>query len=225
MKNLSIYKCVYCSSQHLYKVSATQYKCVTCRKKFSAKKVQFDLQVIATFCDGINAQKASQILGVNYKTVQSRYKDFRLLITNFLEQQYQNRKEEFDEYEEYYYLDANKRTNITYISDAICILGMSYGTNIYTLLLQNPFAYAKNDHTIDPLTLIEYAKYFNRYKIIHYEKFDNILVRFWLHVEKSMRQFKGVSYKNFIFYLKECEFSFNFERQKREQILKELWFV
>lgn len=224
MKN-EINSCIYCQSQHLYKVSHTQYKCATCKKKFSLKKYTMDMKVIELFCDKISAKQASEFLHVNYKSIESRYKILRKNIIVYLESVYAKREKEFSEYEEYYYLPENKRGKIKYLFDAIPIFGMMYDKSIYTLMLPNQFEYAKEEHEKNPTILLEYAKFLNRYKIIHYEKFDNLLVRFWLHVENEMKRFHGVSKENFILYLKECEFTFNYTKCEQKTILTKLWFT
>jgi transposase-like protein len=172
----------------------------------------------------VSAKSASEILGLNYKSIESRYKDLRKYIVIYLEEKYKNRKSDFTEYEEYYYLPQKKRGRVKYLFDAIPILGTKYEDFVYTLLLPNLFEFIKEEDAHNATYIKEYAQFLNRYKIIHYQKFDNLLVRFWLHVENEMLRFKGVAKENFIYYLKECEFKFNFSEKEQNEILTNLWF-
>ncbi len=226
MNTLKFNKCIFCGEKHLYIVSSTQYKCSTCKKKFSTKKLQKDFDILVCFCENMSAKETSKTLHVSYKSVKERYEFLRQIIVVYLEEVYQSRNIEFSEYDEYYYLPKNKRGKVKYLFDAIGILGMVYAQSIYTLMLPEQFTHLKEyqeESDVNHAYLKEYARFLNRYKIVHYKKFDNLLISFWVYIEQEMGRFKGVSKENFIYYLKECEFKFNHKNEDIKNILWKLW--
>lgn len=224
MNQLVIKKCIFCNYKKLYNVSTTQMKCASCMKKFSVKKLQLDFEVIKAFCDNLSAKECSEELSINYRTVTDRYTIIRKLIIRFLEENYYKNPSGFNEYDEYYYLPQNKRGKVKYLFEAIGVLGMVYQDRIYTLILPDQFSHLDTTNSeINMAYLKEYAKHLNRYKIIHYKQFDNLLIKFWVYLENSITRFKGVSKENFIYYLKELEFKFNYEKKRQQEIIWELW--
>ena len=175
------------------------------------------------FCKDMSANECAKSLHVNYKSVKDRYMDFRKLALLHVENIYSKNHAEFSEYDEYYFLPKNKRGKVKYLFEAVGILGMVYNDFIYTLLLPDQFSHIRNENDEMKITYMkEYAKHLNRYKIVHFEKFDSQLIRFWIFLEKKLQHFKGVSKENFIYYLKEYEFKFNYEEEQKE-ILWKLW--
>jgi len=216
--------CPFCGGKHLYKTTQTSFKCSTCKRKYSIKKLEKDYEVLKCFCKDISANECAIFLNINYKSVKDRYMDFRKLALLYVEDIYRQNRTEFSEYDEYYFLPKNRRGKVKYLFDAIGILGMLYNNQVYTLLLPDQFSHIKNAQKDIKITYMkEYAKYLNRYKIMHFEKFDSQIIRFWVFLENRLLHFKGVSRENFIYYLKEYEFKFNYSNEKQEKILWELW--
>ncbi len=216
--------CPYCDSKHLYIVTKTSLKCSTCKRKYSIKKLEKDSEIMDYFLKDKSANECSKSLQVSYKSVKYRYMDFRKLALQYTEDTYNKHRAEFSEYDEYYFLPQNKRGKIKYLFDAIGILGMVYGSFVYTLLLPDQFSHLKYElRDVKISYMKEYANYLNRYKIVHFEKFDSQIIRFWIFLEKKLLHFKGVSRENFIYYLKEYEFKFNTPKEKQKEILWTLW--
>jgi len=218
--------CPYCSSKHLYVVTKTSLKCSTCKRKYSIKKLEKDSEIMDYFLRDKSANECSKSLLVSYKSVKDRYMDFRKLALQYTEDTYNKNRAEFSEYDEYYFLPQKKRGKIKYLFDAIGILGMVYGSSVYTLLLPDQFFHLKNEKKDIKISYMkEYANYLNRYKIVHFEKFDSQIIRFWVFLEKKLLHFKGISRENFIYYLKEYEFKFNTPKDKQKEILWLLWIM
>ncbi len=216
--------CPFCGSRYLYVVTKTSLKCSTCKRKFSLIKLKKDIEIMDCFCDNMSANECAKILHVNYKSVKDRYMDFRKLLLLHVEKLYKKNRTEFSEYDEYYFLPQNKRGKVKYLFEAVGILGMVYNAKVYTLLLPDQFSHLKNALGNVKITYMkEYAKYLNRYKIVHYEKFDSLLIRFWIYLEDKLLHFKGISRENFIYYLKEYEFKFNHNKEEQKKILWKLW--
>ncbi len=216
--------CPFCGGKRLYKTTQTSFKCSTCKRKYSIKKLEKDYEVLKCFCKDMSVNECATFLHTSYKSIKDRYMDFRKLALLYVEDIYHQNRAEFSEYDEYYFLPKNKRGKVKYLFDAIGILGMVYNNQIYTLLLPDQFSHIKNAQKDIKITYMkEYAKYLNRYKIMHFEKFDSQIIRFWVFLENKLLHFKGVSRENFIYYLKEYEFKFNYSNEKQEKILWELW--
>ena len=227
---MSLFKkelCPFCSSKQLYIVSKTTLKCSKCNKKYSAKKLEMDASCIEFFCNDISAKECSLTLHVNYKTIQDRYMDFRKLILLYIEKEYKNQHTMFTEYDEYYFLPKNKRGKVKYLFESIGILGQIYDETVYTILLPDQFSHLRKESILNPdinfAYLKEYSKYLNRYKIVHYEKFDSKIIRFWVFLEEKLLHFKGISRDNFAYYLKEYEFKFNHSLYEQKKTLWKLW--
>jgi transposase-like protein/DNA-directed RNA polymerase subunit RPC12/RpoP len=216
--------CPFCGSKRLYIVTKTSFKCSTCRRKYSLKKLEKDYKIMFYFCENISANECATSLHVNYKGVKDRYMDFRKLLLLHVEKKYSQNRVAFSEYDEYYFLPQNKRGKVKYLFEAIGVLGMVYNNSVYTLLLPDQFSHIKDALDDVKITYMkEYAKHLNRYKIMHFEKFDSQLIRFWIFLEEKLLHFKGISRENFIYYLKEYEFKFNHTKEEQKEILWRLW--
>jgi len=215
-------QCIFCGNKALYFVSKTQCRCVTCKRTFSYVKYAQEMTILECFIDNNSAYECATLLGLNYLTIAKKYQKLRLLLISHCEALYAEQTQTFSQYDEYYYLPTCKRGKNKYLFDAIGILGMVYGDSIHTLLLPDQFAHLKNldENSIEKET---YARYLNQHKVAHYESFDNVLTRFWKFLESWMDHFKGVSKENFIYYLKEAEFKFNYTQEEQRLILETLW--
>jgi len=214
-------QCIFCGHTKLYEVSITQYRCSACKHTFSHVKYAQEMAILECFLDNNSAYESASLLGLNYLTVAKRYQKLRLLLITHSEMLYAEQTETFSQYDEYYFLPACKRKRPKYLFNAIGILGMMYGKRIHTLLLPDQFAHLKNleENSIEKET---YARYLNQHKVAHYESFDNALTRFWEFLEDWMDHFKGVGKENFIYYLKEAEFKFNYEKEEQCLILQKM---
>lgn len=221
MKQILKNRCIFCGEKHLYTVSLTQYRCAACQKTWSHRKNQQDLSILEAFLNDFSAKKTSEILSLNYATVSKRYETFRVLLTRESEKLY-HYVASFIEYDEYYYLPSRKKGNPRYLFDSIGILGMSYNEKIHTLLLPNHFESLKKGlHPQEDMT--SYAKFLHQHKVAKLQSFDSILTHFWHFMEISLHRFKGITKENFIYYLKEAEFKFNYDKKEQRLILEALW--
>jgi transposase-like protein len=64
------------------------------------------------------------------------------------------------------------------------------------------------------------SKYLRFNKIAKLQKSQNTITAFWEFFEKFITRYKGVSQENFIYYLKEAEWRFNYEEREQEALLK-----
>ena len=216
---MKITNCPFCNYHILYDLKDNYKKCKSCGSKFSTQKLKTDLEIINYFCNNINANKTSKLLDVNYRTVQNRYMLFRKLIASFLEEEYNSSIKDNSSYQEYYYftqINQNKKTRSLF--DAINIIGFYSSQKIYTLLMPKLPKYSVQTSTKD------YEYYLKWHKLYSSNSYKTPLNIFWKYLENNLKKYKGIDEKNFFYYLKECEFKFNYLQNKQIEILKNLYF-
>ena len=47
----------------------------------------------------------------------------------------------------------------------------------------------------------------------------------WKFLEKNLKKYKGVEEENFFFYLKECEFRFNYSKEEQLEIIENIYYL
>ena len=216
--------CIYCKSEKIYTLSNGLQKCSSCKRKFSPKKIEKDLELIEVFCNDINGFQASKKLKISYGKASDRYMLFRVLLTPYLERLYEQRETKVSEYNEYLYITDNKKNKIEYIFDAHNFITFDYGL-IYNIPMPklNIYKESFNLHESDKRSLQEFEKFLKYNKIAKLTNLTNTINRFWKYFESFMKQYKGVSDEHFVYYLKEGEFKFNFGLRERVAILTELY--
>lgn len=215
-------QCIYCNNKKLYELKSGQRKCSQCKKKFSSKKIQTDLALIECFCHDLSVNAAVKALHLNYATVKKGYELFRNLIASFLENKYQDK--DVKEYDEYIYLPQSKKKIKENIFDAQNFLTFHYDAKIYNLLMPNLKIYKKQflDDGAQSIYFKEFSKFMMHNKISKTYKRENLITKFWLYFEESILKYKGIHDDNFMKYLKEIEFKFNYNEQEQKEILSTL---
>lgn len=217
---MNINNCPYCNCKKLYILKNDYIKCKECSRKFSLKKYNLDLKIIDFFCNDSNALETSKRLNINYRTVQNRYSLFRKLCVNYLDELYQNSVQEKSSYEEHYFFtQKDKVKKAKSIYDAINIIGFFSNNRVFTLLM--PALPKPLDKKEDK----SFEKYLQWHKIYSAQNQTSKLKDFWIFLDESIRKYKGINSENFIYYLKECEFKFNFSKEMQQQILKDIYLV
>jgi len=216
---MNITQCPYCKSKRLYTLQDDYKKCSSCYKKFSQKKIITDYTIIELFCNNINANKAAILLKLNYRTVQNRYILFRKLIARHLEEEHYSTIQDNSSYEEFYYFtNREKKKKDRSLYDAINIIGFYSNRKIFTLLMPKlPTYNTKEDNKT-------FEKYLKWHKIYSQNSYTTPLNVFWKYLEENLKKYKGVNEENFFYYLKECEFKFNYLQNKQIEILKDLFY-
>lgn len=222
---MQINRCIYCEGR-LYDLAKGMKKCARCTKKFSPQKVQRELRCIEAFCEDSSALALSDALGISYPTALTYYRRFRELIVQHLDDAYNDRTEEVKEFDEYIYLEASKRHERRNIFDAHNFLTFDYGGKVYTILLPS-FARHKQQFLNDGLESLyyeEFSRFLRLHRIAKLEKRKNSITAFWEFFEDHILRYKGVKAENFVYYLKEAEFKFNYPKTVQQKILTRLWF-
>jgi len=215
--------CPYCNHCITYALKTEQRKCAKCKKKFSPKVIKRKIDIINSFCQNKSASQTAKEYNLNYTTVKKKYDLFRKLIANYLEKAYQNHQTQ--EYNEYIYLAKSKKKIKENIFDAQNFLTFSYGDNkVYNLLMPNLHRYKQQflSDGADEIYFKEFSRFMMFNKIAKIKQRENIITRFWEFFENSMLKYKGVNNDNFFYYLKECEFKFNYLKEEQIKILNQL---
>lgn len=216
-------KCPYCNHSVTYKLKTGQEKCSRCARKFSALKILLEKKTINDFCEDKNIYETAKNLDVHYITIQKRFLKYRKYLVSYLEEQYTHY--ESKEYDEYVYLPKSKKKIKENIFDAQNFLTFCYDeTKVYNLLMPNLNRYKqqfKNDNLAE-VYFKEFSSFMMFNKIAKIKKIDNTIVKFWIYFEESILQYKGIDKKNFFYYLKECEFKFNYSKKEQIEILENL---
>lgn len=214
--------CIYCNSKKLYKLKSGQLKCSYCKKKFSSKKITQRNMIVKYFCENYTANQTAKKLHINYATVKKQYDKFRELILAFSEQEYTNK--DIKQYDEYIYLEKSKKKIKENIFDAQNFITFNYENKIYNLLMPNLNRYKEQflDDGMEVVYFKEFSKFMMFNKISKIQKSENIIQRFWYYFEEEMLKYKGIDKENFILYLKECEFKFNYTKDEAIKILIQL---
>lgn len=216
---MEINHCPYCKSKRLYKLKDDYKKCSSCYKKFSPRKIETDYKTIEFFCNNISANRCAKLLNINYRTVQNRYSFFRKLIANFLENEHYASIQDNSSYEEFYYFtNREKKKKNKSLYDAINIIGFYSNRKIFTLLMPKLPKYDSQEDNKD------FERYLKWHKIYSANSYTTPLNVFWKYLEENLKKYKGINEENFFYYLKECEFKFNFLQNRQIEILKEILY-
>jgi len=213
-------KCPYCNHSVTYKLKTGQEKCSRCKRKFSSAKIILEQKMCKYFCDDKNINETAKSLEVNYITVQKRYTFYRESISSYLEEQYE--KYETKEYDEYVYLPKSKKKIKENIFDAQNFLTFCYDeSKVYNLLMPNLGRYKQQflSDNLEEVYFKEFSHFMMFNKIAKIKKLDNAIIKFWNFFENYILQYKGVSQESFYYYLKECEFKFNYTKEEQIEIL------
>lgn len=212
--------CPNCQNRTFYTLANSYIKCKKCAKKLSLKKIEKDRLIINKFCEGKNSLQSSKELELNYKTVKNRFDLLRKKIAIFLENNYQKSVKSFSDYEEFFYFKQKEKSKkIKSLNEAINIIGFYSKQKVYTLLMPNikDRTFAKSDD--------DFFQYMLWYKLQSQNSEKTAISKFWSFLEDELKKYKGVDDSNFFYYLKECEFRFNYKKSEQLEILNYIYFT
>ncbi|QOG11988.1 transposase [Arcobacter sp. FWKO B] len=210
--------CIYCQHKFVYILKNGHIKCAKCKKKYSLERLARRIKIINGFCEGLNAYVLADKLSLNYITVTNEYKIIRILISNFLQNEFEKHESYISEYDEYLYIPQNKKASVEAIFEAKNFLIFDYG-KIYTTML--PFVSKYKTINLEPKEL---KKFLSQNKIAKLTQQENTINKFCNFFEKEIKKYKGIKEENFSFYLKEIEFRFNYSIKQRYDIAIKLMY-
>ena len=186
-------------------------------------------KLIEHFVSGSTARCAANLIGINTKTAGYYFQRLRKIILHYIELE---AEEYFDgevEVDESYFGGSRKGKRGRGAAGKIPVFGLlKRGGRVFTKIISD----AKSD-TLMPIIKrkvtpdsIVYTDTFRSYNVLDISEFKhyrinhsklfanrrnhiNGIENFWNQAKRCMRKFNGISRKNFIYFLKECEWRFN----------------
>jgi transposase-like protein len=211
-------KCIYCHHDKTYLLNDQQRKCAKCKRKFSPKKLAKQAQIKEAFLQGLSATKAAKIHKMHYLTVQKQYMHFRKQLLLHADTLYQQHAQNVKEYDEYLYLPKSIKHFDNNMHKMRHFLTLSYETKVYTIMMPTIARYELQ--LKDEKEKKQLSKYLRFNKIAKLQKSQNTITEFWEFFENFIIRYKGISQENFIYYLKEAEWRFNYTQEEKEEILE-----
>jgi transposase-like protein len=155
---------------------------------------------------------------MGYRTVLGRYMEYRKLMAAYMERDFAAKRETIA-YDEYLYLEPSKRRDKARIFDAHNFLTFHYDGKIYNILLPDlaRFKPAMIEDGLEGVYYREFERFLRRSHIASSP--DELIGRFWSYLEERLPRYRGISRQNFVYYLKEAEFLFNFGCEKLRSLV------
>ena len=221
-------KCIYCYKNRLYRLADKRVKCKHCNKKYSLNKLKRDMIILYYFYLEISARKASKELKLNYKTIQSRFMQFRRKIAEYCNQEARELNGEV-EIDESYFGGKRKGQRGRGAKNKTIVFGiLERKGKIYTKIVENVSAETlmgeiKNKTKKGSVFYTDgwksYAslEQYGKHNIIRHDKDEfvenhnhiNGIEGFWSFAKERFHKYHGINKNNYPFYLKEMEFRFN----------------
>ncbi len=211
-------KCIYCNYP-TYKLKNGYYKCKSCKRKFSPKKIERQRAIKRCFYKDFTINRCALYLGLNYITVKNYYQKIREEIAILQEKDFAN-KQKILEYDEYIYIPKTKSQNKSAIFEGFNFLTYNYDNKIYNILLPSLSRYKPImlEDGLDEVYYKELEKFLQSNHISNRAN-NNLIKQFWIYLEDFMLKFNGINSENFFYYLKEAEYKFNFKCNNLNKIV------
>lgn len=210
--------CIYCTHEKTYLLNDSLRKCARCKRKFSPKKIAKTNLIKEAFLQGLSATEASKKHQMHYLTVQKQYMQFRKSILLHSDTIYHRYADKVTEYDEYLYLPKSIKNFDNNMHKMRHFLTLSYSDKIYTIMMPTLARYEL--YNKDEKEKKQLSKYLRFNKVAKLQKSQNNITRFWDFFEDFITKYKGVHEEQFIYYLKEAEWRFNYTHEERRDILQ-----
>ncbi len=199
--------CIYCKYPYTYVLADKQRKCGKCKRKFSPAKILRRKKLFYYFKNGHTARETSIKTKMHFATVQKYFEEFRKEVAFLSDKDYQQNSHLVTGYDEYLYLpkSLNIEKNLNKLQH---FLTLSYNKKVYNLMMPGTRDFFFDSENIQNNKLV--LKYLNFNKIAKLTKAQSTITQFWDYFEDFILQYKGVSNEQFVFYLKEAEWRFNY---------------
>ena len=217
--------CVYCSGS-LYALGDGMVKCSKCRRKYSPRRVEKIRELTAAFARDETAAETAEKLGLSYVSVHRFFHTARQLCARISEEQYDARRGDPCEYEEYFYLERSKRGKRHGVFDAHNFLTFDYAGHLYTIVMPSLAQYRQQfiDDDLESVYEAEFSRFKRQSRLIKISQRYNSIVRFWEYFERNILRYKGVGREHFPLYLKEMEFKFNHTPEEQLELLTTYYY-
>ena len=221
-------KCVYCDSNKLYRLKTkSKIKCKQCKRYYSLRKLKQDLEVLYYFYLEVSARKTAKEMRLNYKTVQSKFMDFRKNIAVNCNAEVEKLNGEL-ELDESYFGGKKKGARGRGAKNKAIVFGiLERKGKVYTAIVPNVSKETLMNE-IEKKTLkgsvfysdgwksyVDLQQYGKHNIIDHDENYVqgsthiNGIEGFWSYAKERFHKYHGIKKYNYPLYLKEMEFRFN----------------
>ena len=233
-------KCIYCGKYKLYRLPNKQVKCGSCGRFYSLSKIKRDLEVLYYFSLELSANKTADLLGLDYKTVRSRYMLFRKKISEYLDSDFKKLSGEL-EVDESYFGGKRKGKRGRGAFNKVVVLGiLERNGKVYTAIVPDVSAETLMTEIRNKTEKgsVYYTDCFKSYKSLkRYGKHRKInkehayakgrnhingIESFWAFAKERFHKYHGIRKDNYPLYLKEMEFRFNYRNKDLFKYLFEI---
>ncbi|MCK5449489.1 IS1595 family transposase [Candidatus Pacearchaeota archaeon] len=224
--------CIYCGKYGLLRLKDGRLKCKNCYKYYSIKKLKTDIQILYYFYLEISGRKTAREMNLNYKTIQSRFMNFRKCIKNYSDNQARklNGKLELDES----YFGGKRKGNRgrgafnkTIVFGILERKGKIYLKIVENVSKENLMKAIENKTKKGSVFYTDGFKSYNslsqfgKHNIIKHSEDEfakghnhiNGIEGFWSYAKERLHKYHGIKKNNYPLYLKEMEFRYNFRNE------------
>ena len=224
-------RCILCDITQLYKLPNRYIKCKICKRKYSLKKLSKDLSILYHFYLEISARKTSIALEIPYKSVSSRFMQYRYKIADYLREQFKKLGGEVEIDESYFGGKRKGKRGRGAYNKAIVFGILERNGKVYTAVVPNVKAETLLEHIKEKTKKgsVYYTDTFRSYNsliiygkheridhsktLVEYNKHINGIEGFWSFAKERFMKYHGINRDNYYWYLKEMEFRFNYRNE------------
>ena len=211
------------------------------RKSRISKKKQDKL--IEHFVSGSTARCAAELVGVNFKTAAYYFKRLREIILQNLEAESQEYFAGEIEVDESYFGGHRKGNRGRGAGGKVAVFGLlKRNGKVYTRIISDAktetlmpimkrkivpdsIVYSDSFRSYNALDISEFKHYRINHSKLFADKQNHIngIENFWNQAKRHLRKFNGIPRKNFVLFLKECEWRFNNPKPKSQLAQLKQW--
>ena len=220
--------CIFCNNYGLYRLADKRVKCKHCNRKYSLTKLKRDMIILYYFYLEVSARKTSKEIRLNYKTIQSRFMQFRKKIAKYCNQEARKLNGEL-EIDESYFGGKRKGNRGRGAKNKAIVFGiLERKGKVHTVIVQDVSAKTLMNEIenktkkgsvfyTDGWKSYASLEQYGKHNIIDHDKelvdknhnHINGIEGFWSFAKERFHKYHGIDKENYPFYVKEMEFRFN----------------
>ena len=220
--------CIFCNNYGLYRLADKRVKCKHCNRKYSLTKLKRDMIILYYFYLEVSARKTSKEIRLNYKTIQSRFMQFRKKIAKYCNQEARKLNGEL-EIDESYFGGKRKGNRGRGANNKTIVFGiLERKGKVHTVIVQDVSAKTLMNEIenktekgsvfyTDGWKSYASLEQYGKHNIIDHDKelvdknhnHINGIEGFWSFAKERFHKYHGIDKSNYPFYVKEMEFRFN----------------
>src|SRR3989338_2214085 len=221
-------KCIYCSSNKLYRLKDKRIKCKQYEKKYSLTQLKKEMLILYYFYLELSASKTADELDIDYGVVHRKFMQFRKRIAEYCNQEAKKLNGELEIDESYFGgrrkgnrgRGAKNKTIVFGILERKGKVHTKIVENVSAEILMNEIKNKTEKGSVfytDGWKSYKSLHQFGKHNIIRHDKNEfakiknhiNGIEGFWSFAKERFYKYHGINRKNYPFYLKEMEFRFN----------------